>query len=107
MHDSSSNTDEYHSCESKQNETSSQNLYYLDIEENDFKNSEDLDATYLKSLIEEKDEEILKYLNTNIFLSLDILKLQKENSRLIKEKNINEVEKELDLAKYELFELKK
>ena len=38
---------------------------------------------------------------------IDILKLQKENSRLIKEKNINEVEKELDLAKYELFELKK
>ena len=29
------------------------------------------------------------------------------NLRLIKEKNINEVEKELDLVKYELFELKK
>ena len=50
---------------------------------------------------------MLKYLSNYTTLVIEKIRLETQNARLIKEKNFSEVEKELDIAKYELFELKK
>jgi len=102
MQDSSSNTEDYYSCNSyiEMNDADSDKQSPYDNikdKENQIEN--------LKEQTELLNEEVSKFLNRNTLLVLEISNLNKENSRLTKEKKIDGPE--LDLLKYELFELKK
>ena len=106
MRNSSSNTEDYYSCNSnvEMNDADSdkQSSYYTP-------NIKDKETQIENLKVQTKilNEELIKYLKQNTLLGFEIFKLNEEKQRLIKEKNISEVEKELDIAKYELFELKK
>jgi hypothetical protein len=61
----------------------------------------------LESQIRKKDCELLRLFDIRLERDEEISKLKRENAQLIRDKNITEVEKELDLLKYDLFEMKK